>query len=348
MPVKFALLCLLFYTLVQSRVTEQASLFVDMVPSSVNSDNTYFDTVTDQNFTFAIRIKNYTSVKSFSVRIEFDPQKISYIECTDATSNEKNVIDGGMFFDYKDGSIVEFVGSMQNGNNSTVNNNPGLLAVFTFKSRLGVGESALIKIKDALIITGDNETIFFEGDSNTLSNGLYGVHKSGQTMYIIDVQQSEYGTILPVGPIGLKEGENSPIFTFTPDSNAVFEWAIIDSINKNIKDGFMFEHINANHTISAKFKSTTSIVKDKVTKNNSIESYISFEGSRITFSELAKNVNVEISICDMMGKMVRKKERAAYFNSISFDQLTKELSPGFYCCVIMINTDKITIPLAVF
>lgn len=342
MNIKIIFFFIMFLSVAQSAENSNASFYVDMIPTTGEVENAYKDSTLNQDVTVAIRVNDFVKIKSFSVCIKYDTLKLEYIESTESTLTEKNVIDGGIFFDYEDGNIIEYVGSHQGGGSS--NGNAGLMAVITFKSKLNANENTLIELVDASIISEDNEVDNFESISKSLNNGIYYIANNTQNMYVIDVLQSDYGSILPVGPILVKEGNNSPEFKIKTDSDATLEWIEVDSVKLFNTYKYEFVNVTDNHTLSARFKTSTSTKSNYEFNKDELNKYISHIGKDIIINSAEFSEYSNLSLIDALGRIVKVVTIKNLKYDLSLNRLCSDISRGFYFGIIKASNQKFVFP----
>lgn len=287
-------------------VNEKAVFYMDMIPTTVEVESTYVDTLLNQNFEVAVWVDSVVDLKSFSVRLKVVSDKYTYFDCSEDGHGRKNILDGGMFFNDDQGDKIELVGSLQDSASSLTS---GLLGFFTFTSKLTWGESVAIEFFDASLVALNTDEDVFTSPLPSLHAGTYSIKPLPQCT--ITVIQTPNGTITPAGPVFVTQGQNSPEFVITPNQSYQIADVLVDAVSAGIISSYTFQNVTENHTITASFDLVTAVVP-----GNSINSCVrrffarsnmSLRGSQVHFFFTGnKACNGTISIYDLFGKKINE------------------------------------------
>lgn len=301
---RICLYLLFALTSIIAGVNEKAVFYMDMVPTTVEVESTYVDTLLNQNFEVAVWVDSVVDLKSFSIRLKIVSDKYTYFNCSEDGHGIKNILDGGIFFNDDQGDKIELVGSLQDSASSQTS---GLLGFFTFTSKLTWGESIAIEFFDAKLIALNTDEDAFTSPLPSMIAGIYKIKQLPQCT--ITVIQTPNGTITPVGPVSVNQGEDSPEFAITPDQNYQITNVLIDAVSAGILSSYIFQNVTENHEITASFDLVSAVVHDKkinwdaqrfFTRGNTL-------GNQINFFYSGKKEDIgSITICDLLGKRVHE------------------------------------------
>ena len=285
-------------------VNEKAVFHIDMIPTTVEVESTYVDTLLNQNFEVAVWVDSVVDLKSFSVRLKIVSDKYTYFDCSEDGHGRKNILDGGIFFSDDQGDKIELVGSLQDSASPATS---GLIGFFTFTSKLTWGESVSIEFFDATLVALNSDEDVFISPLPSMVSGTYSIKQLPQCT--ITVIQTPNGTITPVGPVSVNQGEDSPEFVITPDQSYQIANVLIDGVSAGILSSYTFQNVTENHEITAIYDLVSSVVHDKkinwgaqrfFTRGNTLGNRINF------FYSGTPGGNGSITIGDLLGKRVHE------------------------------------------
>jgi len=86
----------------------------------------------------------------------------------------------------------------------------------------------------------------------------YGADIPFKTRYTVTASAGPHGTIMPNGIVAVAEGSNVT-FTITPDTGYQVASVLVDSGSVGATNGYTFDNVTTNHTISASFAGISSV-----------------------------------------------------------------------------------------